>query len=88
MGSEAWLSDQQKRRAARIAREKSLTCPECGSSEPVPKDEAPAWHPDGGADVAMGCEDCRSAAEMTLVLSPEEAEALGLHALRDRLEAP
>lgn len=35
----------------------------------------------------MDCEDCRSAAEMTLVLSPEEAEALGLHALRDRPEA-
>ena len=86
MGGEARLSDQQKRRAARMAREKGLTCPECGSSEPVPKDEAPAWHPDGGADVAMGCEDCRSSAEMTLVLSREEAEALGLHALRDRPE--
>ncbi len=88
MGGEARLSDQQKRRAARIAREKSLTCPECGSSEPVPKDEAPAWHPDGSAEVAMGCEECRSAAEMTLVLSPEEAEALDLHALRDRLKRP
>ena len=53
----------------------------------MPKDEAPAWHPDGSAEVAMDCEDCRSAAEMTLVLSPEEAEALGLHALRDRPEA-
>jgi hypothetical protein len=87
MGGEARLSDQQKRRAARKAREKNLTCPECGSSEPAPKDEAPAWHPDGSAEVAMDCEDCRSAAEMTLVLSPEEAEALGLHALRDRPEA-
>ena len=88
MGSEARLSDHQKRRAARVAREKSLTCPACGSSEPVPKDEIPARHPDGSAEVAMGCEDCRSAAEMTLVLSPEEAEALGLHALRDRPETP
>ena len=88
MGGEARLSDQQKRRAARIAREKSLTCPECGSSEPVPKDEAPAWHPDGGADVAMGCQSCESASEMTLVLSPEEAKALGLHALRDRPKTP
>jgi hypothetical protein len=88
MGGEARLSDQQKRRAARIAREKSLTCPECGSSEPVPKDEAPAWHPDGSAEVSLGCEECRSAAEMTLVLSPEEAEALDLHALRDRLKRP
>ena len=88
MGSEARLSDQQKLRAARLAREKSLTCPDCGSSNPVPKDEAPAWHPDGGVDVAMNCEDCRSASEMTLVLSPEEAEALGLHALRDCPETP
>ena len=88
MGSETRLSDQQKRRAARLAREKSLTCPACGSSEPVPKDKIPARHPDGSADVVMGCKDCRSAAEMTLVLSPEEAKALGLHALRDRPERP
>ena len=88
MGSEARLSDQQKRQAARVARAKGLTCPECGSSEPVPKNEVPARHPDGSADVAMDCEDCRTAAEMTLVLSPEEAEALGLHALRDRPETP
>ena len=88
MGSEARLSDQQKRRAARMAREKSLTCPACGSSEPVPKDKAPGRLPDGSVKVSMGCEDCRSAAEMTLMLSPEEAEALGLHALRDRPETP
>jgi hypothetical protein len=30
--------------------------------------------PDGGADVAMRCEECESASEMALVLSPEEAE--------------
>jgi hypothetical protein len=81
------LSDIQKRRAARIAREKGLTCPACGSSEPVPKDQAWA-HPGGGADLAMRCEDCENATEMTLVLSPEEAKALGLHALRDLPEAP
>ena len=87
MGSETRLSDRQKRRAARIARDKGLTCPGCGSSDPVPKDdEALARRPDGGADVAMGCQSCESASEMTLVLSPEEAKALGLHALRDRPE--
>jgi hypothetical protein len=89
MGSETRLSDQQKRRAARIAREKGLTCPDCGSSDPVPRDdEALARRPDGGADVAMGCQSCESASEMALVLSPEEAKALGLHALRDRPETP
>ena len=86
MTGEARLSDIQKRRATRIAREKGLTCPDCGSSEPVPKDEVRA-HP-GGADVAMRCEDCENATEMTLVLSPEEAKALGLHALRDLPQAP
>jgi hypothetical protein len=35
-----WLSDQQKRRAARTGRDKGLTCCNCGSSEPVPEDEA------------------------------------------------
>jgi hypothetical protein len=44
MAKKARLSDQQKRRAARMAREKGLTCPDCGSSEPVPEDEARA-HP-------------------------------------------
>jgi hypothetical protein len=41
----------------------------------------------GGANVAMRCEDCENATEMTLVLSPEEAKSLGLHALRDLPEA-
>jgi hypothetical protein len=72
------LSDQQKRRAARIAREKGLTCPECGSSEPVPEAEARAHLDDGGTDIAMRCVDCESASEVTLVLTPEEAKALGL----------
>jgi hypothetical protein len=83
-----WLSDHQKRRAAQIAQEKGLSCPDCSSSEPVPGDEARA-HPDGGANIAMQCVNCESASEMTLVLSPEEAKALGLgQALRDDSEAP
>jgi hypothetical protein len=82
------LSDEQRRRAARIAREKSLTCPDCGSSDPVPEDEARA-HPDGGAEIPMRCVECERASEVTLVLSPEEAKALGLgHALRGRPEGP
>jgi hypothetical protein len=81
------LSDPQKRRAARIAQDEGLVCPDCGSSEPVPTDAVRA-HADGGAAVAMRCEDCKNATEMTLVLSPEEAKALGLHALRDLPEAP
>jgi len=37
----------------------------------------------------MRCEACESASEMALVLSPEEAEALGLHSLGgDSAEAP
>ena len=87
MVSRPRLSDQQKRRAARIAQEKGLTCPDCGSSEPVPEGEAQT-RLDGGADIAMRCINCESASEVTLVLSPEEAEALGLHALQDRPEAP
>jgi len=87
MARKAWLSDRHKRRATQLAREKGLTCPDCGSSEPVPNDEVRA-HPDGGADVLMRCEDCESASEMALVLSPEEAEALGLHSLGERPEAP
>ncbi len=88
MASRAWLSDQQKDRAARIAREKDLSCPDCGSSEPVPEDEA-RMHPGGGADIAMRCVNCERTSEVTLVLSPEEAKALGLgHALQDRPEVP
>ena len=36
----------------------------------------------------MRCEECESASEMALVLSPEEAKALGLHSLEDHPEAP
>ncbi len=82
------LRSAETTRAARIAQEKGLTCPECGSSEPVPEDEAQA-HPGGGAEIVVRCVNSESASEMTLVLSPEEAKALGLgHALRDRPQAP
>jgi hypothetical protein len=81
------LSGKQKRRAAQIARDKNLTCPDCGSSEPVPEDEARV-NPSGSAEIVMRCENCESASEVTLILSPEEAKALGLHALRDRPETP
>ena len=88
MAGREGLSDEQRRRAARIARKKSLTCPDCGSSEPVPEDEA-RTHPGGGAEIPMRCVECERASEVTLVLSPEEAEALGLgHALRGRPEGP
>ena len=36
----------------------------------------------------MRCEACEDASEMALVLSPEEAEALGLHSLGRGPEAP
>ena len=86
MASRTWLSDQQKRRAAEIAREKGLSCPDCGSSEPVPTNEV-QFRTGGGAEIAMCCEDCESASETTLILSPEEARALGLgDALRERPE--
>jgi hypothetical protein len=81
------LSTQQKRRAAGIAQEKGLTCPDCSSSEPVPQSEAQS-HLDGGADIAMRCINCESVSEVTLVLTPEEAETLDLHALQDHPEAP
>ena len=81
------LSGEQRRRAARIARDKDLTCPDCGSSEPVPEDEVRV-RPSGGADILMRCVNCEGASEITLVLSPEEARALGLHALRETPKYP
>ena len=76
------LSGQQRRHAARLARQKDLSCPDCGAPDPVPKDEVKV-HPNGGAEIAMHCEDCEGTSEIALVLSPEEAQALGLgHALR------
>ena len=82
MDEKVRLSDRQKSRATTIARDKGLTCPGCGSSEPVPEDEARA-RSDGGADVPMRCEECENVVEMALVLSPEEARALGLHSLEE-----
>ena len=81
------LSGEQRRHAAQIARDKDLTCPDCGSSEPAPEGSARV-HPSGAADILMRCVDCESASEITLVLSPEEARALGLHALRDATRHP
>jgi hypothetical protein len=42
------LVTEQRDRAARIARERSLTCPDCGFSEPVPEDQT-RTHLGGGA---------------------------------------
>ena len=36
----------------------------------------------------MRCEACEGTSEMALVLSPEEAEALGFHSLGGDQEAP
>jgi len=89
MSRKGRFSDRQKRRAARIAREKDLVCPECGSSEPVPKEGGELKDlPDGGLKVPMRCEACEGASEMALVLSPEEAEALGLHSLGGGRQEP
>jgi hypothetical protein len=49
----------------------------------MPEDEA-SVRPGGGTEVPMRCEDCDNAVEMALVLSPEEAGALGLHSLAER----
>jgi hypothetical protein len=84
------LTDPQNHRLARIAREKGLTCPDCGSSEPVPRAGGELKDlTDGGLEVPMRCEACEEASEMAVVLSPEEAEALGLHSLGgDSAEEP
>ena len=87
MSEKTWLSEQQKRRATRFAREKGLTCPDCGGSEPVANNEVLAY-PDGGAYLSMRCEECEGTSEMALVLSPEEAKALGLHSLGEHPQAP
>ena len=80
------LSGEQKRRATRLAREKGLSCPDCGSSEPVPANDVQV-RPGGAAEISMRCENCESASETALVLSPEEARAFGFgHALRERSE--
>jgi len=82
-------TDSEDRWLKRIAREKGLACSDCGSSEPVPKKNGEIRdHPDGGTEVPMRCEACEGTSEMALVLSPEEAEALGFHSLGGDLEAP
>ena len=88
MTRKARLTDQQKRQATQLARHKSLTCPDCGASEPVPIEDEVRAHADGGADVLMRCQECEGTSEMALVLSPEEAEALGFHSLGGDREAP
>jgi len=83
------LTDPQDRRLRRIAREKGLVCPDCGSSEPVSKEGGELKdRPDGGLEVPVRCEACDGTSEMALVLSPEEAEALGFHSLGGSPETP
>ncbi len=89
MDSKAPHTDPQDRRLKRIAREKGFTCPDCGSSEPVLKEGGELKDlPDGALEVPVRCEACEGASEMALVLSPEEAEALGFHSLGGGPEAP
>jgi hypothetical protein len=87
--SKAPHTDPQDRRLKRIAREKGFTCPDCGSSEPVLKEGGELKDlPDGTLEVPMRCEACEGASEMALVLSPEEAEALGFHSLGGGPDVP
>ena len=89
MDSKASHTDSRDRRLKRIAREKDFVCPDCGSSEPVLQEEGELKDlPDGGLEVSVRCEACEGDSEMALVLSPEEAEALGLHSLGGGPEAP
>ena len=88
MTRKAQFSDKQKHQATQIALQRGLTCPDCGGSEPVPVEDEVRAHQDGGAEVLMRCEACEGTSEMALVLSPEEAEALGLHSLGGDREAP
>jgi hypothetical protein len=82
-------TDPHDRQLKRIARQKGFTCPDCGSSEPVPKEGGELKDlPDGGLKVPVRCEACEGASEMALVLSPEEAQALGFHSLGGGPEAP
>ena len=89
MARKTRLTDPQDRRLRRIAREKGLVCPDCGSSEPVSKEGGELKdRPDGGLEVPVRCEACDGTSEMALVLSPEEAEALGFHSLGGSPETP
>jgi hypothetical protein len=71
------LGPAETPRAARIVREKGLTCSDCGSSEPGPEDEALA-HPGGGADIAMRCANCERASEWPLS-SPQRRRRLSAY---------
>jgi hypothetical protein len=87
--SEAPHTDPQDCQLKRIARQKGFVCPECGSSEPVPKEGGELKDlPNGALEVPVRCEACEGTSEMALVLSPEEAQALGLHSLGGEPEAP
>ena len=89
MARKVRLTDSQDRRLRRSARNKGLACSDCGTSEPVLKKGGELKDlPDGGLEVPVRCEACEGASEMALVLSPEEAEALGLHSLGGGPEAP
>ena len=89
MDSKSPHTDPHDRQLKRIARQKGFTCPDCGSSEPVPKEGGELKDlPDGGLEVPVRCEACEGASEMALVLSPEEAQALGFHSLGGGPEAP
>ena len=82
MDSKASHSDARDHRLKRIAREKNFVCPDCGSSDPVLQQGGELKDlPDGGLEVPVRCEACEGASEMALVLSPEEAQALGFHSL-------
>ena len=82
-------TDPQDRQLKRIARQKGFTCPDCGCSEPVPKEGGQLKDlPDGALEVPVRCEACDGTSEMALVLSPEEAEALGFHSLGGSPETP
>ena len=89
MARKTQLTDPQDRRLRRIARERGLVCPDCGSSEPVSKEGGELKdRPDGGLEVPVRCEVCDGTSEMAVVLSPAEAEALGFHSLGGSPETP
>jgi hypothetical protein len=78
-------ADSHERRLKCLAREKDFTCPECGSSEPVPKEGSELKDlPDGALEVPVRCEACEGASEMALVLFPEEVQALARFSLAGR----
>ena len=82
MDSKSPHTDPHDRQLKRIARQKGFTCPDCGASEPVPKEGGELKDlPEGALEVPVRCEACEGASEMALVLSPEEAQALGFHSL-------